>query len=175
MIGPYSNLPVECRPHDPRTADVAARVAALVVERLPSVEVEHVGSTAVSGCWGKGVVDLMLVYPDGQLAAAREVLDGLGLQRQTTPDPFPEERPMRVGTIEHDGTLYSLHVHVLAAGSGEVDEMRWFRDRLRSDPELLRAYVAAKRAIVAAGVTESVAYCIQKSPFVRQVLDERRA
>ena len=51
------------------------------------------------GCAGKGVVDLMLVYPDGLLGASREVLEALGFQRQTTRDPFPEDRPMRTGSV----------------------------------------------------------------------------
>src|SRR5262249_23014880 len=123
------------------------------------------GSTAVPGCAGKGVVDLMLVYPEGKLEAARDVLDALGFQRQSTRDPFPEERPMRVGSLEHDGSVYRLHVHVIAAGSPEVAQLLGFRDRLRADPRLVAAYVARKREIVAAGVTDSVEYCERKGAF----------
>jgi GrpB-like predicted nucleotidyltransferase (UPF0157 family) len=174
-IGPYEYRPAAYHEHDPRAADVAQRVAALIELHLPRPVVEHFGSTSVPGCAGKGVVDLMLLYPDGRLAAARDLLDALGFQRQTTRDPFPEERPMRFGSLVHDGTAFPLHVHVIAAGSPEVRELRSFRDRLRADPGLVAAYVAAKRAILADGVTDSVDYAIRKGEFVTGALRQTAA
>jgi GrpB-like predicted nucleotidyltransferase (UPF0157 family) len=172
VIGPYPHLPAECVAQDPRADEVARRVAALITARLPSVTVEHIGSTAVPGCPGKGVVDLMLIYPDGQLQAAKGVLDALGFQRQTTRDPFPEERPMRTGALGHEGGLFLLHVHVLAADSGEVGQLRSFRDRLRADPELKAKYVACKRGILAEGVTDPVTYAERKSKFFETMIEK---
>jgi RimJ/RimL family protein N-acetyltransferase len=112
----------------------------------------------------------MLLYPLGQLAAARDLLDALGFQRQTGRQPFPEERPMRVGSLVQDGRAFNLHVHVLAASSPEVGEVRSFRERLRGDSGLVAAYVAAKRAILADGVTDPVDYALRKGAFVQEVL-----
>jgi GrpB-like predicted nucleotidyltransferase (UPF0157 family) len=145
---------------------------ALIEPHLPDVVVEHVGSTSVSGCAGKGIVDLMLVYQHGQLAAVRDLLDALGFQRQSTRDPFPEERPMRTGSLVHDGTRFNLHIHVIAALSPEVQELRSFRDRLGSDPAMMAAYVAAKKTIIDAGVTDSVDYAIRKGEFVSKTLQQ---
>jgi GrpB-like predicted nucleotidyltransferase (UPF0157 family) len=77
---------------------------------------------------------------------------------------------MRTGSVVHDGTTFLLHVHVLAATSPEAEQLRCFRDRLRTDPILVAAYVAAKKAILASGVTDSVDYCIRKGEFVEQAL-----
>jgi GrpB-like predicted nucleotidyltransferase (UPF0157 family)/mannose-6-phosphate isomerase-like protein (cupin superfamily) len=136
--------------------------------------VEHVGSTSVPGCAGKGVVDLMVLYPPGRLAEARGSLDRLGFQRQEGRDPFPEERPMRVGSVGYEGTLFLLHAHVIAADSPEVAVTRAFRDRLRADPGLADAYVARKREILATGVTDPIDYCVAKGNFVEGVLGELR-
>jgi GrpB-like predicted nucleotidyltransferase (UPF0157 family) len=170
VIGPYEQRPAVCRDHDARAAEVARRVARLIEPHLAGSVVQHVGSTSVPGCAGKGVVDLMPAYPDGRLAAARDLLDALGFQRQTGRDPFPEDRPMRVGSLGHGGTVFLLHVHVIAASSPEAGRMRWFRNRLRADPALVAAYVAAKRAILADGVTDPVDYCLRKGEFVAGVL-----
>ncbi len=159
------------RPWDERCPAVALRVAGLVRGRLPGARVEHVGSTAVPGCAGKGVVDLLLLYPPGRLAAAREALDGLGFQRHAAPGAFPEERPVRIGTLEHDGTTFRLHVHVVAAGAPEVAEQLRFRERLRADPGLVAGYVARKRAALEAGVADGGAYNRAKEPFIRTVID----
>ena len=48
--------------------------------------------------------------------------------------------------------------------------MRGFRDRLRADPGLVAAYVAAKRAILADGCTDPVDYCYRKGEFVTEAL-----
>ncbi len=141
-IGPYEQLPATCNDHDPRSFEVAKRVADLIESHLPDVRVEHVGSTAVPGCAGKGVVDLMILYPPGQLPEVREGLDALGFQRQTGRNPFPEDRPLRLGSIEFDSTRFRLHAHVIAVDSPEVLELRTFRDRLRGEPMLLEQYVA---------------------------------
>jgi GrpB-like predicted nucleotidyltransferase (UPF0157 family) len=170
-IGLYESQPATCQDHDPRAAEAAQRTAFAIQSRLTGSVVEHVGSTSVPGCAGKGIIDLMLVYPDGQLAEARNCLDALGFQRQGGRDPWPEERPMRVGSVIHDGTAFRFHVHVISASSPEVAELRDFRDRLRSDPDLVRAYVAAKKAIIATGCTDSVDYSIRKGEFVRSVLE----
>ena len=166
VIEQYDEREATLEPWDPRAQLVAARVAALVEAALPCARVEHIGSTSVPGLAGKGVVDLMLLYPPGGLVAARDALAALGFQPQSNRDPWPEERPMRVGALRHDGVLFRLHVHVLAADSSEVAELRAFRDALRADPPLRAAYVARKQAVLAAGLTDSVDYSLAKGGFI---------
>jgi GrpB-like predicted nucleotidyltransferase (UPF0157 family) len=170
VIGAYTSRPAACRDYDPRAAEVARSVAALVYEHLPQVRAEHVGSTSAPGCAGKGIVDLMIPVADGEMATVTELLDRLGLQRQSGQEPFPETRPLRVGSFVHDGEAFLVHVHVIPASSPEVDEMRFFRACLRADPELMHAYVARKREIVASGVTDSLEYCRLKGEFIKQML-----
>ena len=158
-------------PYDPRCPEVARRVAALIEERLPEVRVEHIGSTAIPGCDGKGVVDLMLLYPSGGLAAARDALDALGLQRHERAGAFPEDRPVRIGTIAHEGQTFRLHVHVIAAEAPEAAEQVRFRDRLRADPALVAEYVARKRSVLTGGVADSTEYNLGKEAFIHRVLD----
>ena len=170
MIGTYQRLSAAVRPYDDRVVGAAAGLRARIESSLPGVVVEHIGSTAVPGCAGKGVIDLQVLYPPGQLAAAREALDRLGFQRQQSRDPWPEERPMRVGSVEHDGARFQIHAHVLRADDPEVEANRGFRDRLRADAALLEAYVARKRAIVDGGVTDATDYSYAKGDFIRDAL-----
>ena len=169
-ILPYDALPARCEPHDPGAAAAAAALVGFLSERLAGAIVEHIGSTAVPGCDGKGIIDLVVLYSEGQLAAVREQIDALGFQRQTTRDPFPEERPMRTGAFDYQGRRYLAHLHIVAAGSAEAEDMRYFRDCLRADPELRSAYVAYKKKILAKGVSDSVDYAIAKGEFIRQCL-----
>jgi GrpB-like predicted nucleotidyltransferase (UPF0157 family) len=166
----YQDPTAAYRPYDPRFPVVASRVIDLIRDRMPDAQVEHVGSTAVPGCPGKGVVDLMLLYPPGGLASARDVLNRMGFQRHDRPGAFPEERPVRIGTIEHDGETFRLHVHVIAADAPEVSQQRRFRDTLRADPELVEAYAARKRAVLDAGATDGNDYNLGKDAFIKGVL-----
>jgi GrpB-like predicted nucleotidyltransferase (UPF0157 family) len=166
----YFLQPPACLEYDTRAAEVAQRIAEAIMTCLPTATVEHIGSTAVPGCAGKGVVDLMVLYPDGQLEAARETLDSMGLQRQTVGHLFSESRPMRVGAVVHKGSTFRVHIHVIAASSTEAAALRAFRERLRADPETMAAYVARKRDILAASVTDPQLYTRMKTAFIRQAL-----
>ena len=138
---------------------------------LHHMRYEHIGSTAVPGLAGKGVVDLMVLYPPGMLERARAALDALGFQRQSTRDPFPESRPMRIGAMRFDGKTFRLHAHVIASDDEEAATLRGFRDRLRADPKLRDAYVERKRAILASGITDTIDYAYAKSEFIQSTLD----
>lgn len=172
-ILPYEVRPAAVLPWDPRSPDVACRVIALIQPEAPGATIEHIGSTAVPGCDGKGVIDLMVIYPEGQLEVAKQAVDNLGFQRWEAPGAHPDSRPVRIGAIEHDGTIFRIHVHLLAPDSSEVAHQRQFRDRLRADPRLVADYIATKRAIIDQGVTWGPSFGEAKSEFIRQVREER--
>lgn len=170
QILPYSNSHTAYVEYDPAAIDVAARVATLVEAAAPWTKVEHIGSTAIPGCAGKGIVDVMAMYPPGQLNATREAVDALGFQHQKTGHIFPEERPMRVGAIMNAGKRYRVHVHLIGANSAEKQLLRLFRDRLRADAALRDAYQAKKRAILQSGVREPKDYTYAKREFITSVI-----
>jgi GrpB-like predicted nucleotidyltransferase (UPF0157 family)/mannose-6-phosphate isomerase-like protein (cupin superfamily) len=169
-IGPYQKSSATCNDHDPRAIQAAEQVVYLIKTRLPSVTVEHIGSTAIPGCAGKGIVDLMVLYESGRLVEVREGLDALGFQKQTGRDPFPEERPMRIGSVEYDGSRFLIHAHVIAHDSPEVTELRTFRDHLLADKGLVDRYVALKKRLIGKGVTDRLDYCIRKGDFITGIL-----
>jgi GrpB-like predicted nucleotidyltransferase (UPF0157 family) len=139
----------------------------LIGERLPDTAVEHVGSSSVPGCAGKGTLDLAIPYRDkSHLNAINDVLFALGFGHQRNRDPFPETRPMRIGAIDHEGETFLLHVHVVPDGTHHLVELVDFRDRLRADPALVAEYVAAKRAVLDAGVRDGDDYAVKKGEFI---------
>ena len=164
---PFPPPPPALRPWNPRAPEVAARVVALIAERLPDTTVEHVGSSSVPGCAGKGVLDLAIPYRDeSHLNVINDALFTLGFGRQRNRDPFPETRPMRTGAIEDQGETFFLHVHVVPDRIHHLVELVDFRDRLRADPALVEEYVAAKRAVLAAGVRDGSDYAEKKGTFI---------
>ena len=169
VIGPYDDPPVACRDFDPRAAEIARHVAGLIALHLPAVRAEHVGSTAVPGCGGLGIVDLLIACPKGNVENVNLLLGRLGFQ-QGGEALFPPHPPAYRGTWVHDGEAFLLHVHVLPAEAAEVDSMRFFRSCLRADTELVLAYVQHKRGIISSGVSQQAEYCRQKAAFLKMVL-----
>lgn len=159
--------------HELGAAAAARQLIAWIAAKEPRLRIEHVGSTAVPECGGKGTIDLAVIYPDGLFEAAKGALDDLGFRRPRSRKSFPESRPMLFGFVGHGGVQYPAHAHVLASSSSEVDEILWFRDRLRSDAALRRAYEAEKVRILEEGVLDGVDYAEKKSGFIRRVLAER--
>jgi GrpB-like predicted nucleotidyltransferase (UPF0157 family) len=145
-------------------------LAETIVAAKRDLQVEHIGSTAIAGCWGKGIIDLLVLYQPGDLESARAALDRLKFQRQSGPEPFPESRPMRVGNVEYLGRMHRVHAHVVESGVDEARDLIRFRDILRVNISLRRAYETEKRAILARGITKSTEYSKAKGAFIRSVL-----
>jgi GrpB-like predicted nucleotidyltransferase (UPF0157 family) len=173
-IGLYVPTAVEYLPYNSVSRRVAKSIADIIVRDKDNLTVEHIGSTAVPGCWGKGIIDLLVAYTPGCLKSARETLDRLGFQRQRGPEAFPESRPMRVGSVEHCGRNYRLHAHIIEQGTIEALSLVRFRDLLRENAELRRAYEVEKRAILARGITRGNEYSNAKGDFIRYVLGARK-
>jgi GrpB-like predicted nucleotidyltransferase (UPF0157 family) len=168
-IGRYRRLPVQVHQADPHAPEVARRLIALIATRWPATPAEHIGSTAVPGLAGKGIVDLLMPAPPAHIPAITQALLQLGFQPQH-PAAFPPTRPMLWGTFRHRATEYRVHVHVVPADDPEVAAMRGLRDALRADPVLRRRYVALKRAIVAGGPADPVAFTKAKHDWIAATL-----
>jgi len=168
-IGRYRRVPVQVHQADSDTPEVARRLIALIATRWPATPAEHIGSTAVPGLAGKGIIDLLLAAPPAHIPAITQALLELGFQPQV-PAAFPATRPMLWGTFRQGPTTYRVHVHVVPASSPEVAAMRGFRDALCADPVLRRRYAVLKRAIVAGGPADPVAFTKAKHDWIAATL-----
>ena len=102
-------------------------------------------------------------------------MGGLGFQLHIGRNPFPADRPVYVGTWEHEGEPFRIHLHAIPADDPEVEAQRRFRDALRADPALVAAYAERKWAVLAAGVTDGHDYNLGKEAFIRSVIGDTTA
>jgi dephospho-CoA kinase len=173
-IGPYERRAALVRPWDPRVEAVARRVIDIVHEARPELVIEHIGSTAVPGLPGKGIVDLGTEADPAEIPAITEELYSLGFGPQPGPNPWPATRPMVVGSLVHDGEEYRIHFHVHPRGTGDLAKDIRFRDALRTDPVLRDGYAAIKAGIVGpeGGPTDAVRYQAEKGEWILEVFDQ---
>jgi GrpB-like predicted nucleotidyltransferase (UPF0157 family) len=167
----YEAQPAAFRAYDPRWAEVAALLVQAIENQEPRVHVDHIGSTSVPECRGKGVIDLAVTYVEGDLEIAKAALDGLGFQRQQGRDPWPETRPMREGSVNALGAAFNVHAHVILRDGDEHRQLLGFRDALRRSTALRRAYESEKERIIGGGTTDSLEYCYAKGEFIRRTLE----
>ena len=164
-ILPYERRVAHVDAWDPRALDVAAAIATIVERRRPDLHVEHIGSTAVPGLPGKGIVDLSVETEPAAIPVIVEALYDLGFQPQPGPDPWPPTRPMLVAATTYDGAEFRIHFHLQPVG-GDMPRDIAFRDALRSDPELLRQYTDLKTGITGGGTMDGFRYTHSKTTWI---------
>ena len=170
-IRPYERRAASFSPWDPRTAEVARELARLIDSARPGTVVHHVGSSSVPGMPGKNVVDLGVEAAPHEIPLIADAVRSLGFVPQTDPGRFPPTRPMFLGAVVHDGSVFNVHLHLMPEGRGELAEQLGFRDALRADVKLRDAYAAEKQRIVeqvAAGSNR--VYTLEKAGFVEAAL-----
>jgi len=173
-IGPYARGPASVRPWDPRSAAIAERVIAIIHRARPDLVVEHIGSSALPGLPGKGIIDLGTEADPADIPAITEAMYALGFGPQAGPDAWPPTRPMHVGSIVHDGDEFRIHFHVHQRGSGDLAKDLRFRDALRADASLRDGYAAIKARIAASagGSVDAVQYQAEKGVWIVERFDE---
>lgn len=139
---------------------IARRLSAL----LPYVEVEHVGSTAVPGCIGKGDVDVLVRVLATDFVTAVAALDALLARsvRNDATDSYVEY------DWRQDGV--SASVQVVVAGSFLDGRFHGLKRVLLSDPVAVERYNSLKADC--AGVSMDV-YRERKRELIDELLAGR--
>src|SRR5207249_2077088 len=110
--------------YNSQAPEVAHFLAQMIREVVPWVIVEHVGSTAIPNCAGKGVIDLMISFAnEHELSNINDALVSLGYQHHqhhANCDPLSQNRLLRTGSIQYKGKRYRIHVHVIPLSHPEL-------------------------------------------------------
>jgi len=109
--------------------------------RLPQAKIEHIGATSVEGSLTKGDLDLLVRVPGIGFEEAVVALGGLYAihQRENWTPTFASFK------AEPDPQV-PLGVQLVAAGSTDDRAFMEWRERLSTDPDLLRRYNDLKLA-----------------------------
>jgi GrpB-like predicted nucleotidyltransferase (UPF0157 family) len=153
-------------PHSPMWAAAFEREASAISNALSdlSIELHHIGSTAIPGIVAKPVIDMLGIVPAVEeldvrahrfAALGYEALGEFGILgrryfRKNAPD----------GTRTHQ-------LHAFAVGSSEIQRHLDFRDYLRAFPSEAAAYAALKQELAGRCGSDMHAYGDGKTEFIR--------
>jgi GrpB-like predicted nucleotidyltransferase (UPF0157 family)/dihydrofolate reductase len=139
-----------------------------IAPHLPSsASIEHVGSTAVPGLGGKGIIDIAIAVDKTGMEETKSRLQELGYEFRpsfSTPDRFyfiiylpdPEERIKR------------YHVHLTYPENKEWKGLIGFRDFLLSNPDALQEYAELKKKAAIEACQNGEKYRKMKEPMFQK-------
>ena len=132
-------------------------------------QIEHVGSTAVAGLGGKGIVDIMIGTKKDKMMNFVKQAEKLGykyIPQASYPNrlflhkPYPEDFDKE--------TTY--HLHVANIDSDDWKDTIAFRDYLRAHPEDLEKYAQIKQQAANAANEDKETYMRIKESFIQEIL-----
>lgn len=127
--------------------------------------IEHVGSTAVPGLAAKPVIDIMAAV--GDLASSLPAIDAL---EPLSYCYFPYKADEMHWFCKPSDIERTHHLHLIPFGSQLWNDRLAFRDLLRSDEGVRRAYAELKFVLAKDFRDDREAYTDGKTEFIRSAL-----
>lgn len=152
-------------PHSTRCATLFAAERAAIAAAIQDLaaEIEHIGSTAVSGLPAKPILDIGVAAPVESHERIAAALLALGYI----------DRGMRGGRLfirVRDGDVRTHNLHLYPPDDPEWRDHLAFRDALRADAAVRDAYARLKLDIIAQLAGQRLGYAEAKTDFIRSVL-----
>lgn len=131
--------------------------------------IEHIGSTAVSGLGGKGIVDICIATSKKNLKAVSKKLQELGYE--FGPKGGSAERLFhKISLKDENKKLRIYHVHLTFKEGQEWDNVIMFRDYLRTHPEEVKKYAEIKKLAAKKANENREVYMEIKCPLIDEMV-----
>ncbi len=133
-----------------------------------TAKIEHIGSTAVPGLGGKGIVDIVVGVSQKRLPEAKIMLQeaGYDFRQQAS---CPERLFFRIDHPYNNRTR-RVHVHLTEINGETWQRMIGFRDFLRTHPDAVHQYSEIKKEGIQIALGDGRKYREYKEGFIEDVL-----
>jgi GrpB-like predicted nucleotidyltransferase (UPF0157 family) len=169
-------FPVHLEDHNPEWREIFLRERELILSRISSFSpklVEHVGSTSIPGIKAKPYIDLLIVIPEEHLFSQEliDAMEEIGYTYFLVPKRDEIEAYMSFGKgYNLDGVEEQIfHIHMCPQDNFMINQLK-FRDVLRKDESLAKAYEALKIESAAKFRDDRGSYLLSKNEFVQAVI-----
>jgi GrpB-like predicted nucleotidyltransferase (UPF0157 family) len=160
------NEGVTLMPYEPSWASVFEAERQRLHSLFPGkfIDIQHIGSTAVSGLDAKPVIDILAGV--SAMSAAEELIEPLCRAGYTTSAEFNSKLPSSRWLMRWSNGHRTHHLHVAVHGGDFWTERLRFRDALRASPALLEKYRQLKISLAELHRGDREAYTDSKSNFI---------
>ena len=175
MIEGKRDLAVKIIPYDSKAPEIFEEIKRFIYNTIPyQIEIEHIGSTAVPGLGGKGIIDILIITPhQHQLPETAEILRNKGFSHNPEPK-HAEDRFFVSGPYRYNEKELHIHIHITFSGSKEHKDKLLFRDYLRQHPEEAKTYFELKRRWSMEAGSDPSMYTELKTLYINRVLEKAR-
>ncbi|TRZ79828.1 GrpB family protein [bacterium] len=157
-------------PHDQKFLKDFKREKDRISKFIKNVEIHHIGSTAVPGLGGKGMIDIMLGINNWkELDGIIEKLKTMGFSHI-----HPKENKRVFLSKEGFTKLGDTHIHIVKKGGEIYKDLLSFRDCLISDKKESKRYFNLKLKWLKEFKGDRVKYTKGKEGYVKDVLKRMR-
>jgi GrpB-like predicted nucleotidyltransferase (UPF0157 family) len=134
------------------------------------MQIEHVGSTAVPGLGGKDIIDMAVSSEKKDQVMSK--LQELGYVFHPS---FSTETRLFFKTDRPDPeeTMRTYHIHLMSPQSEELEDMLFFREYLKRNPEEAKSYADIKKRASLEAHENGNLYRKLKEPFMKGILQKR--
>jgi GrpB-like predicted nucleotidyltransferase (UPF0157 family) len=164
LVGGAEAITVSLQEYDPgwvaEYLEHRSWIVAALSARGASVEVEHIGSTAVPGLAAKPIVDLVVAVDD--ITAEEDYLEPLLAAGYVLRVREPGHRLVRTRSR-------NTHVHLYERGAQAIEDYLVLRDRLRASAEDRSLYESTKRALLSRPWSDMNAYAAAKTTVIADI------
>lgn len=148
-----------------------AQEKARLIKLLPgNSKIEHVGSTAIQGLGGKGIIDIALRIPLRKLNLSLKRLEGAGYEYN--PEHQRDERRvfLQRKIISHKKER-RVHLHIVLGGNF-WNSFISFRDYLRKHPGVKNEYARIKKEASRHAQGDAIVYRTHKAAFLAEIAEK---
>lgn len=143
-----------------------------ILKVIKDCEIYHIGSTAVPGLGGKGIIDIMLGIKNWK--EAKEIVKKL--KKLSFTHTHPKEKG-RIFLSKDPGlpSLKNVHIHIVKKESKPYKELLVFRDYLRKNKKEAKRYYDLKLEWLEKSKEVRRNYKKLKSNYINQILKNKGA
>lgn len=136
-----------------------------IAKTIGNFEIQHIGSSAVLGLGGKGIIDIMIGVTNWK--AGDEVV--AKLKKIGFNHVHPKEQG-RIFLSKAAKTKFGdTHIHLLIKGKKQYNEMLAFRDYLRKNKDEAREYNKLKNELARVTDNDRKKYTKGKNDYIKKI------
>lgn len=166
-------LAVRIVSYDSKSPEIFEEIKQFICNIIPyQIEVEHIGSTAVVGLGGKGIIDILIITKQEYMRKIVELLESNGYRYN--PQADTPGRLFVSGPYRYNERELHIHIHITFSGSKEHKDKLLFRDYLRRYPDEAKTYYEFKKRWSREAGSDGSKYTEFKTSYINEVLEKAR-
>lgn len=134
---------------------------------ISNAQIEHIGSTAVLGLGGKGIIDILIAVPKKELEKTKKALEENKFKFK--PKSGDKARLYFKKFYIYKGEKQALHVHLTYTNSSTWKASIIVRDHLRKNKKDREKYAKIKKEAVKESKGEAEKYRNHKKEFLEKI------